>query len=143
MELICDKEHWTCTYMNWSKIRNECVRATFAYVEHFIQTNTMRVNNEEKRLQDNILLYISKIKSYKCSNEHLINADLHLYSGFLEECKHIEFIDLLVKAKAFDANGVKEFAKTLQGAQELHSGLVDGPTSLRFGIPVARRERQV
>ena len=97
MELICDKEHWTCTYMNWSKIRNECVRATFAYVEHFIQTNTMRVNNEEKRLQDNILLYINKIKSYRSNNEHLTNADLHLYSGFLEECNQIEFIDLLVK----------------------------------------------
>ncbi len=97
MELICDKEHWTCTYMNWSKIRNECVKATFAYIEHYIQTNTIRVNNEERRLQDNIIAYINKIRAYKSSNEHLTNADLHLYSGFLEECKHIEFIDLLVK----------------------------------------------
>jgi len=51
------------------------------------------------------------------------------------------FINLAVKAKAFDANGAKEFAKTLQGAQELHMGMVDGPTFMRMGIPIARQER--
>ena len=51
------------------------------------------------------------------------------------------FLNLAVKAKAFDANGAKEFAKTLQGAQELHMGMVDGPTFMRMGIPVARQER--
>jgi hypothetical protein len=51
------------------------------------------------------------------------------------------FIDLLGKAKVFDAEGAKNFAKTMQGAQELHMGTVDGPTFLRMGIPVARRER--
>jgi len=109
MEIICDKEHWTCTYSNWSQIRNACVKASFEYVEHYIQTNTIRINNEERRLQDNILAYINKIKSYKSyksyksDNEYLRESELDLLNGFLEECKHIEFIDLLVK---FGVNGL-------------------------------------
>jgi hypothetical protein len=52
-------------------------------------------------------------------------------------------LNILTQAKVFDANGAKAFAKTMQGAQELHMGLVDGPTFLRMGIPGARRQRQV
>jgi len=54
-----------------------------------------------------------------------------------------DFLNLLVKAKAFDANGMKEFVKTRQGAEEIHMGLIDGPIGMRMGIPVARRERQL
>jgi len=57
------------------------------------------------------------------------------------EINNPDFLSILGKAKAFDANGIKEFAKTMQGAQELHMGTIDGPTALRMGIPVARRER--
>ena len=52
-------------------------------------------------------------------------------------------LKLLGEAKVFNAEGAKEFAKTMQGAQELHMGEVDGPTALRMGIPVARRERHM
>jgi hypothetical protein len=52
-------------------------------------------------------------------------------------------LDLLGEAKVFDAEGAKNFAKTMQGAQELHMGEVDGPTALRMGIPIARRERMM
>jgi hypothetical protein len=53
------------------------------------------------------------------------------------------FLKLLGEAKAFDAEGIKKFAKTMQGVQELHMGEVEGPTGLRMGIPVARRERHM
>jgi hypothetical protein len=52
-------------------------------------------------------------------------------------------LKLLGEAKVYNAEGAKEFAKTMQGVQELHMGEVDGPTALRMGIPVARRERQM
>lgn len=97
MDLICDKEHWSCCYSTWSKLRNECVKATFAYIQQFIQSNTIRIDNEERRQQTKMLAYIDKINAHKSDNELLSNADLNLISGFLDECKHIEFIDLLVK----------------------------------------------
>ena len=53
------------------------------------------------------------------------------------------FLQLASQAKAFDANGAKEFVKTLQGAQEMHMGMVDGPTALRMGIPIAKRQRNM
>ena len=52
-------------------------------------------------------------------------------------------LKLLGEAKVYDAESAKNFAKTMQGAQELHMGEVDGPTALRMGIPVARRERHM
>jgi len=56
------------------------------------------------------------------------------------------FLKLAGKAlteHGFDANGAKEWVKTLEGAQEMSSGLVDGPTFQRLGIPYARNERHI
>jgi len=97
MELICDNEHWSCCYSTWSKIKNDCVKATFAYIQQFIKNNTIRIDNEERRQQIKILEYIDKINAHKSENELIYNSNLNIISGFLDECKHIEFIDLLVK----------------------------------------------
>ena len=37
MELICDNEHWSCCYSTWSKIKNDCVKATFAYIQQLTE----------------------------------------------------------------------------------------------------------
>jgi len=62
------------------------------------------------------------------------------------EINNPDFLELVTKSfkasNEFNSEGIKQFAKTMQGAQELHMGVVDGPTGLRMGIPVARRERQ-
>ena len=97
MDLICDQEHWSCCYSTWTNLRTACVKATFEYIKQFIENNTIQTNNEERRLQKEIMAYIDKINVHKSDDEIFISMNLHLFNGFLEECKNVEFIDLLIK----------------------------------------------
>jgi hypothetical protein len=97
IDLICDQEHWSDCYSNWSNLRSACVKATFEYIKQFIENNSIQTNKEEIRLQKKIMAYIDKINAYKSDDELFIVMNLHLFNGFLEECKNIEFIDLLIK----------------------------------------------
>ena len=65
IELICDNEYWSGCYSTWTNLRSVCIKATFEYIKQFIENNTIQTNNEERRLQKQIMAYIDKINAHK------------------------------------------------------------------------------
>jgi len=117
---------------------NPATRAKVA--EDLYKPGTTTFNNAEYRFGPLIKEYAA---ADAAKNTDAKAAVMRKIKTDAPEIDDRNFLKLASEAKAFDANGWKEWVKTMEGVQEMHMGMVDGPTALRMGIPIAKLQRNL